>query len=86
MKLYATRTAVAGLEAAENRDELPRAVVFHSAGDAQMVPRGLTFELSRARRQAPLGRGRKMYSVPWSGQAVPAVARRLERRVRPHSP
>jgi hypothetical protein len=45
--------------------------------------RGLTFELSRARRQTPTGRGRTMTTVAWSGQAVAAVARRLERVVRP---
>ena len=49
-----------------------------------LVLRGLTFELSRALRQAPLGRGRTMYNVPWSGQAAPAVAGRLQRRVRRH--
>ncbi len=32
-----------------------------------------TFELNRARRPAPLGRGRRMYNVPSSGQAAPAV-------------
>ncbi|MEY3286658.1 MAG: hypothetical protein RL500_1388 [Pseudomonadota bacterium] len=40
-------------------------------------------ELSRPRRQGLLGRGRTMTTVAWSGQAAPAVAGRLERRVRP---
>jgi len=44
--------------------------------------RGLTFELSRALRQTPTGRGRTMTTMAWSGQAVAAVARRLERGVR----
>ncbi len=48
-----------------------------------IAPCGLTFELSRARRQALLGRGRTMCTNPCSGQAMPAVARRLERGVRP---
>lgn len=46
--------------------------------------RRLTFELSRALRQVPTGRGRTMTTMAWSGQAVAAVARRLERGVRPH--
>ena len=37
---------------------------------------GLTFELRRARRQTPTGRGRTIYTMTWSGQAVAAVARR----------
>ena len=44
---------------------------------------GLTFELSRPLRQALLGRGRKMATGPWSGQAAPAVAGRHERGVSP---
>ena len=47
---------------------------------------GLTFELSRPRRQTPAGRARMIFTQPWSGQTVAAVAgRRLERGVRPHS-
>ena len=42
----------------------------------------LTFELSCAWRQSPTGRGRTMFTVAWSGQAVAAVARQLERGVR----
>ncbi len=46
----------------------------------------LTFELRRPRRQTPLGRGRTITDMAWSGQAVAAVAgRRLERGVRPRS-
>jgi len=37
---------------------------------------GLTFELRRARRQTPAGRGRTIYTMTWSGQTVAAVARR----------
>jgi hypothetical protein len=57
-------------------------------GDEMVAPVcGRTFELSRPRRRAPLGRGRTIYTMAWSGQAVAAVAgRRLERGVRPHSP
>jgi hypothetical protein len=41
---------------------------------------GLTFELTGLRRQTPTGRGRTIYRMAWSGQAVAAVAgRRLER-------
>jgi hypothetical protein len=43
----------------------------------------LTFELRRPWRQTPTGRGRTIYTMAWSGQAVAAVAgRRLEREVR----
>jgi len=46
---------------------------------------GLTFELSCARRQTTTGRGRTMTTMAWSGQALAAVARQLERGVRQHS-
>jgi hypothetical protein len=55
---------------AHGRAEALRRVALHDC-------RGRTFELSRARRQTPTGRGRTMTTMAWSGQAVAAVARRL---------
>ena len=46
--------------------------------------RRLTFELSRPRRWAVAGRGRRMDLLPWSGQTLPAGEGRLERGVRHH--
>lgn len=46
--------------------------------------RRLTFELSRALRQTPTGRERTMTTMACSGQAVAAVALRLERGVCRH--
>ena len=62
------------------RGPWPRAaVVVHGASRVC-----LTFELSRERRQPMTGRGRTMTTMAWSGQALAAVARRLERGVRFH--
>ena len=44
----------------------------------------LTFELTCARRQTTLGRARHDATDAWSGQALAAVARQVERGVRPH--
>ena len=46
---------------------------------------GLTFELTGARRQDALARLAKMYRVPPTGPRRPAVARPVERVVRPRS-
>jgi hypothetical protein len=44
--------------------------------------RGLTFELTGARRQDALARTQTMYRVPAAGPRWPAVARPVERMVR----
>jgi hypothetical protein len=46
---------------------------------------GLTFELTGALRQDALARLARMYRVPPTGPRWPAVARPVERGVRPHS-
>ncbi len=73
------------------RESLPGARVFAAHGRGtrcwsanQVFAACLTFELSRPRRQTTTGRGGMMTIGARSGQALAAVAGRLERGVRRH--